>query len=1004
MPPPATTTSTSSGGGGATPTSTAGRSRSSSRPPATTTTATTSTPTPTGGAAPLPTQQQPAPTTLQPAPLPTLRLTKADREEGYLSETLVDALEANHTLRHLARIAHLYVARERLSQVDVADALPRLLDKAFGANPADGVDLGWSGKVSDAIAPLPLRSVWTEIVSHHDATFSTAKYSKEQIGVFRLVELLHPLEPGNLFELAMLLYAPAANTPLATANHRALAGVPFRFHVADLPRPSQTFLKHLLGGNAVAPGTFVPGLFDALSTFRTFPDQRAAREWVLDPGLRGGTHPVLLVDFAECLVLRLVSWFGVRTRFSAATAAAAAAIAAATTTASSVANAAANPSTNANASAAAASDSAALLSHLHLPTSSNHYSDRSNETPLIARAAPTSLLDVNVRDVCASQPMMELLLAWMEALCPPASDSPAPHLAHVFREAAAEFWLNIEAAPTLRVVHAAFLLVCHLHSDPRLMVPVSSVEEAMVRTTPAAARNASVRGLTPPVAELRLPLLRFFRLALSAAPLQRPPPGPASAGMNAASLGQLIELWSVVLQPWKAARKCHQDATKRTSILNFLRSAAAAHSPSGVLTASSPSHTNANSSANSSVTANATEDSFTAEWTWFVVQHYLLYVAVLHEILHRMRREAAAGLDALESLVRAFGADEVFSDGVVAVLLAAEKAALGEPCSPLDVARTAGGGSSLLPPRAVAALSSAERSPVLDAVRLIHDQRELVRASLNAQAPVGAAVFGYATPALPSLRDKAMQDDASNALKQLWFARKEASARRKHAAKPKRGGAAASDTDGAERLRLVFNVPAHDLSDAFGERDEDAVRAAPAAEVVYGAPRWLASKAAATAARFPYTRLSFLGARQLRTGERAGRPELAAQYLGDPILHPAPVCTFEVPWMVTASLGVSRLLNAKVLGTPHGSLPPTLDGLKQFGFNLRFAADVRNLCFAVVVLALVDALLDVAGGVLLVTAPLSMMFFVGAASLRGPAAVAWAAVHLGVARWMLSTS
>jgi len=64
-----------------------------------------------------------------------------------VNETLGDGLDQDHSCRHLARIAHLYLARAgKLSVPDLEDNVPRLLVKLFGSLPCDGLNWGWFGK------------------------------------------------------------------------------------------------------------------------------------------------------------------------------------------------------------------------------------------------------------------------------------------------------------------------------------------------------------------------------------------------------------------------------------------------------------------------------------------------------------------------------------------------------------------------------------------------------------------------------------------------------------------------------------------------------------------------------------------------------------------------------------------------------------------------------------------------------------------------------------------
>ena len=183
-------------------------------------------------------------------------VTDYDREERYESETLKQSLDAQDSLRHACRVAHLYLSRAPLSEGDLAVELPRLVDKVFGV-PEGGMgasatpvvlgpggqrasaalaDHGWLFRVKNARdAP---RLCGPELRSNLLRTLRVDQpYSREQLGAFRLYQLLDPDDRGNLFELAFrrsaqdavhaCVYAlPAAFLPPYAAQALAAAEVP----------------------------------------------------------------------------------------------------------------------------------------------------------------------------------------------------------------------------------------------------------------------------------------------------------------------------------------------------------------------------------------------------------------------------------------------------------------------------------------------------------------------------------------------------------------------------------------------------------------------------------------------------------------------------------------------------------------------------------------------------------------------------------------------------------
>lgn len=151
-------------------------------------------------------------------------LTAVDEEEGYTNESLGDGLAQDHACRHLARIAHLYFARANihfnLTNTDYSEYIPQLLDKIFGkfvsaesadkapsaltastAAPAGAIfeDFGWLHRQSNA-PDAPRESNFEALRKRLVSTFDKKKFTRQQLGAFRLCQLMDCFEKGNLFD------------------------------------------------------------------------------------------------------------------------------------------------------------------------------------------------------------------------------------------------------------------------------------------------------------------------------------------------------------------------------------------------------------------------------------------------------------------------------------------------------------------------------------------------------------------------------------------------------------------------------------------------------------------------------------------------------------------------------------------------------------------------------------------------------------------------------------
>jgi hypothetical protein len=205
-----------------------------------------------------------------------------------------------------------------------------------------------------------------------------------------------------------------------------------------------------------------------------------------------------------------------------------------------------------------------------------------------------------------------------------------------------------------------------------------------------------------------------------------------------------------------------------------------------------------------------------------------------------------------------------------------------------------------------------------------------------------------------------------------------------------------ADRLAATRMHLVFKIPFPSAGAGASSPAPALVPAsaalaaahdplgAPAQATALGTPAWL--QRALGWRRIRYPRLTALGRAQLASGARASGALAATPpaYVGDPLVNPPPICAYEVALLVRLALALSLAIN-KALGLDEGA---KRDPLRvTFRVDLRFLADARNLLFAAVLAALLNAALLGAPGV---TAPLAaaactLALFLAAGDVAWPA-------------------
>ena len=157
------------------------------------------------------------------------------------------------------------------------------------------------------------------------------------------------------------------------------------------------------------------------------------------------------------------------------------------------------------------------------------------------------------------------------------------------------------------------------------------------------------------------------------------------------------------------------------------------------------------------------------------------------------------------------------------------------------------------------------------------------------------------------------------------------------------------------RLRAIFNVPSERTRKESDSSDVSAMYrqiqrplASPAAAPFVGTPSWLDLQCV-------YNRITTLGHIQLEHGRRSCYND-SVSYVGDPLINPPPVRSFENATLVSFFHFLSLQLNSVFnLGPVKYDLQ---DGryFPNFRVNLRFLADLRNLLFGVVVCTLMNSI------------------------------------------------
>jgi len=340
------------------------------------------------------------------------------------------------------------------------------------------------------------------------------------------------------------------------------------------------------------------------------------------------------------------------------------------------------------------------------------------------------------------------------------------------------------------------------------------------------------------------------------------------------------------------------------------------------------------------------ENDFSIRWVWFVVHNYFLYVNMLHLALERLDEESNATVDALVSVANLFcGTNEgAFSLAVLGTIFECESIWFEE--EPLISKAFVSAEVSAASAEYVKTIHE-NKSLVLKALRTQHE--ELEKPSVKYISSLGPKLTGFvrelrhkekhSSPAIPMLSSTPLKDIS-------------------------------------DRLCRIFNLELEVMEGPSQLRS--AVDALGHPEFLWkaGVPKWFTQ----SGGRARFRALTEKGKQQLRSGEREGGPDLAAQYIGD--FSVRPVETAEIPVLVHLAIVLNESI-AKRSG---------------LNINVRPFADARNILWCLIFFAILDFIKLRAGYTLWIAS--IAIYCVGAGFFRDYAEKLWNALFAGI--WMYS--
>jgi len=453
-------------------------------------------------------------------------------------------------------------------------------------------------------------------------------------------------------------------------------------------------------------------------------------------------------------------------------------------------------------------------------------------------------------------------------------------------------------------------------------------------------------------------------------------------GNSSASFLDVVNVWLTFLEPWKAAFRWKPRPGSR--IVQHGLSALTAGVKAAVR-----SPTRESSSPTKGV---ENLEFFGAGWMWYVIQHYLMYAHLLQVAFARFK-DFSLNKEDQEMIEKMLAPKGPFCDPIIAILRACEvileDAELGQPARALatEVTKSYAWMSKHLDrnsldsaranePRAV---EGAQLNLILDCMEanrpMIYNtlkqhmsdlnwniEERLIPAILDSQSVVKDILKSiYDLESRQKRRTTVQRAEAAFE----WIGKAFQAAEQSVIGAP--GPAKVSGEKSRGRLHEIFRVPGSDVIGALagkedlgskvdGTRLNDAFKA-PLSDLMLGTPKWFKYKA-----YFVYRQLTALGKLQLSSGERACTNENIS-FVGDPLMNPPPICSYEIAVLVHVFHALSLYLNS-VFGLDEVGYK--LDDSERekefhwvetkFRFNLRFLADARNLLFGLLLMVSLNTL------------------------------------------------
>lgn len=914
-----------------------------------------------------------------------VQLTTVDRDEKYSEETLAEALAADHSGRHTARIAHLYFDRTKfLTDKDYKVELPELFSRIFGTIDGNGqlLDHGWLGK-SQNIPGSPT-SLAQSLQKDLENTFDTKKWSREQLAAFRVFQLLDPGDQGNLFEV------------IFERENRARYIYYMRKEV--FPNHLTAILPAYLQSGGRDAHLTLGGRGSGLQFYETLSVATSPVSYTPE-----NINESIALSLEELYVFRFVNWFAL---YSSENSRSTGASAGSQTSTSQSTGPMHSKSISGAGKKSLTGPSRRTGYVLYL--SQRHTLDMINNNPplelfrrYLERMVPhdTSKMMYNeklffstiihlwlLRNVELSAPSLQQNLSGnyltngtmvvarpqYGSMTYSASTPPAPQQAFL--------------APSSTLLQALTIFFVHICADKNLCPGYPASKSSMGQSTSSALVVSNVGisscqgmlktgepGLTPYLRAIRCPVYQFFVTTL-----QRVDKLPNS---TSAGLLNTMDLWLSYLQPWRAAWRWEPKQTEtHNSMQNMFNTFVHARREEPTTGRTGPRSSQGQSANDANKVASQAKpvsENFEPQWMWFVIQNYLTYSHVLQIVIARLQETSLSEPDR-RMIERAFHASGAFSDAVVCILrsceIIIEDEVLEQPARPLrdELAASYHHLGYIANPEILDAKRRGEVQDLLTIVDCMHEHRKDIYSILSQH--MKELDWHVEERAIPALLDSrpAMQI-ILNQINSLSAQEKKSSGYMPSGnlgrfiysqgtgdKEQEKIPNATERENTVRRMHNVFNVPQPKRQTgglSKGTSDQSFAKSAPLdapeSRLMLASPQWLGEQVTCV-----YRRLTALGRLQMDSGRRiCGTQEM--RYVGDPLVNPPPVCSYEIAWLVRLTFSLSKSLN-KLFDLDHVTYDMDEQGdgewkQSQFRFNLRFMADARNMLFFAIVVVLCNA-------------------------------------------------